>query len=262
MPSAAQTDSRWFGGGYIYGVQTIAPGGSPPSILLPTQFVTIQEASVDFTFSTKELRGILMDPEDIAITTRKISGKITTGRVNLKQLNDMIFAEPGGNFAPGTVLLANNEPAIVPATTFQITVMHAAAFYQDLGVFYAGTRNQLVPVSSAPTQGQYTYNPSTGVYTFSAADVGVSMLTSYRYSSPSTGHTLTLHNLVMGSGIRPTFEALFQNPNDGDQELLLYQCICSSLKVPLKTEDYVKLEIDFQAYANNSYQVAQFLSAY
>lgn len=259
--AAYQVDSKWFGGGYIFGIQTGAPGtGQAPSVLLPSRFSTIQEANVDITLGTKELRGIYEDPEDVATASRKITGKITTGRVNLQSLNYLIFGESDNNFQTGTLLTAVDEAGTVGGSYHTVTVTHSADFAQDLGVRYAGTRTFLEPTTgSSPAQGQYTY--AAGVYTFNAADADADVLISYQYTS-TTGHTLTLNNLVMGSNVRPTFSCLLENPNEGDQALYLYECKATKIGFPIKQEDYVKMEIDFTAFANGSGQVLQWLSSF
>jgi hypothetical protein len=263
MTTVATQDSKWFGAGYIFGTQTIAPGGQvAPSILLPSELVSIQEASVDISIKTVELRSALEDPEDVATSARKITGKIVTGRVGLNQLNWLVFGEPGGgNYVAGTKKLAEREPHVIPASgVFTVVVSNGATFYEDKGVYVAGSRLQFTPVTGVPLQGQYSYAPVTGTYTFNLADAGTAILISYMYTSP-TGHTLTVNNLIMGSA-RPAFEALFQNPYDGDQELLLFACRVSKLGFPIKTEDYVKIDIEFMAFANSQGQVMQWLSSY
>jgi hypothetical protein len=255
----ATSDARWFGGGYIYGTQNLI-GGVAPSILLPSQFATIQEASVDFAITEKELRGSLEDPEDVASSTRKITGKIITGRVNITQLNNLAFGE---TMTTGTLNLAVNEAHTIPASAgpYTVTVNQGTAFYEDKGVTYAGTRFQMIPVTSLPAQGQYSYNAATGVYTFNGNDFSSQILISYLYTV-STGHSFILNNKIQGSSTRPVFECLLQNPNDSDQELLLYYCKVMKIAYPIKNDDYVKLELDFISYANASGQTARFLSSY
>jgi len=236
--------------------------------LLPNQFATIQSASVDITKTVKELRGSFEDAEDLADGSRKITGKIESGRVSIQILNELVFAEPGGgNFTTGTVELSPNEPGTVDVGTYTVNPSHAANFLEDLGVLYQGTRLTLQPVAfvASPlptlTQGQYYVNPATGVYTFATADSGAKVIISYRWTNATGGHTLTINNLVMGSS-RPSFSALFQNPYDGDQEILLYNCKATKVTFAIKMEEYTKMDIDFMASANTAGQTIEFLSSY
>jgi len=270
MSTAAVSDSKWFGAGYIYGIQTVAPGGVPASLLLPGAFATIQDANVDITKTVKELRGAFEDAEDIADGPRKITGKVSTGRVQIELINNLIFAEPGGgNFTTGTTETVNNSLKIVDPILYTVTGTPPApgVFLEDLGVTYFGTRLSLEPllyVASplpTPTAGQYYCNPATGVYTFNSSDASAKVLISYRYTNASVGHTLVVNNLIMGSS-RPGFSALFMNPYDGDQEILLYYCKCTKLSFAIKSEDYTKIDIEFMAAANTSGQTIEFLSSF
>jgi len=258
MSNVAISDAKWFGGGFIYGIQQVAPGGVAPSLLYPGQFSTIQEASVDISKTVKELRGVYEDPEDLADASRKITGKVTSGRININQLNNLVFGEPGGtNFITGTTKVVDNEAGTVNGSN-QVIVVNSGVFLEDLGVTYAGTREQLIPVSSVSSQGQYSV--ASGVYTFNAADSAAKVLISYRYTSAS-GHSLSVNNLLMGNQ-RPSFSVLLTNQYDGDNELLLYYCKATKVSMAIKTEDYVHLEMDFMAGANSSGQTFQWLTSY
>jgi transposase-like protein len=86
----------------------------------------------------------------------------------------------------------NLEPATIPsAAPYTVTVKNAAKFRQDLGVWYAGSRGQLVCTGSGlPRDAEYTDTPEAtyrvstgGVYSFSSEDSGVAVLISYRYTN-------------------------------------------------------------------------------
>ncbi len=84
---------------------------------------------------------------------------------------------------------------------YTYTVANGSAFYNDLGVGMQGTASgsysdlgapyatvisatlyaSMVAVPSSPTTGQYSYDPATGVYTFSSADAGKTVSISYSY---------------------------------------------------------------------------------
>jgi hypothetical protein len=123
---------------------------------------------------------------------------------------------------------------------------------------------QVVAYTESPlptlSAGQYYVSPG-GTYTFHSSDVGVSVAISYRYTVSGSGHTLTVNNLIMGSS-RPSFSALFQNPYDGDQEILLYNCKATKVTFAIKMEEYTKMDIDFMASADASGRTIEFLSSY
>lgn len=228
---------------------------------MPSMFSTVQDASVDFSKTIKELRGIYEDPEDIADGQRKVTGKITCGRVNINQLNILAFGEDPANFVTGAALTSNLEPQTVGASpTATFTVDNGATFVQDLGVSYAGTRYQLVPVASDPEQGEYTVDTSTGEYTLNDLDGGVDVLVSYTYTV-TTGHTLTVHNKIMGSS-RPSFAAYLTNQYDGNNDLVLFYCKITKVSAAIKVDDYIKMEFDFMAAANADGQTFQWITSY
>lgn len=73
------------------------------------------------------------------------------------------------------------EPAVIPATPFQVTVANNVQFVLDMGVTYQQTGIALVPVASNPAQGQYSVS-SAGVYTFNSGDQGLKIVISYGYN--------------------------------------------------------------------------------
>lgn len=79
--------------------------------------------------------------------------------------------------------LVSNEPWIVPDTPYQVTVLQEQGIWcRDNGVTY-GDGTPLTAVATAPTTGQYIPPPDAtpGLYTFSAGDLGASVLISYSF---------------------------------------------------------------------------------
>lgn len=80
--------------------------------------------------------------------------------------------------------LVANEPAVVPATPFQITVLQEQGIWcRDNGVAYASTGQLLTPVATITAAGQYIppTDANPGRYTFDTADVGQALLISYSF---------------------------------------------------------------------------------
>lgn len=260
VPNTQSTQIQ-FGAGFIYGLNLGATYGAAPSLITPAKFATIQDANVDFSFTVKELNGNLEFPEDLASASKKITGKLATGRIDLSLLNQLVFADA---YTSGENAIATDEPHTVGASpTDTVTVTNSATFVQDLGVFYANQFNQnnpiqLVPVASSPAQGQYTVSAG-GVYTFNGADAAAAVLISYEYSV-TTGHNLIVNNKIMGYS-RPVFQLYLSQPYQGTNDLILFYCRATGLKIPEKREDYTILEIDFMAAANAAKQVFQWCSA-
>lgn len=261
VPNTYSTQIQ-FGAGYVYGLNLGSSYGAAPSLIVPGRFITIQDASIDMTFTIKELLGATEFAEDIASASKKITGKITTGRIDLDLLNQLVFAD---QFVTGQLsAIANLEQHTIAASpTDTVQVTNNTTFVQDLGVFYTGQFNgnnaiQLVPVASSPAQGQYVVNPTTGTYTFNGADAGQGVAISYEYTT-TAGHTLTMTNKLMGSG-RPVFSLYLSQPYNGNNDMMLFYCRASKLNIPQKREDYLILEVDFQCSANAAGNVFQWTS--
>lgn len=234
---------RSFGSGLLFATNNVA--GSTP-----IQFGTLQDVQLDVSRTLKELYGQNQFALAIAAAQMKITGKAKVGQVNGRLYNDLFF---GGTTATGQTLMVYQEPGTIPAaTTYTVTVANAASWVADEGVLYAATGIPFAKVASAPTIGQYSV--AAGVYTFAAADASAAVLTSYTYTSASSGKTITAGNPLQG--VQPTFSIVLTRQYNGLQEnTTLYQCIASKLSLPTKMADWGITEIDFSAFANAAGQV-------
>ena len=245
-----------FGSGFFYAYPVGNSGGAFTG--QPVQLATLQDVDVTFDATIKELRGNLQFPDDTAISDKKITWKSGTGRFDIHAWNNMFFGDSvtsgNGGTNPGNGVPVDRELQAIPATPgpYTVTVDNAANYLSDLGVLYASTGQPLAPVASGPTQGEYSVNTSTGVYTFAAADQAVDVLISYRYKV-ATGNLVKIASHVQGWG--PYFGMLLSEPY---QELTagvpnyleLYQCKCNKLTMPLKRADYLISDLEGEAYSN------------
>lgn len=241
-----------FGSGFLFCLPVGVSGGGVFTGS-PIQAATLQDIDVTIDATIKELRGNLQFPDDTAISDKKITFKIGEGRFDIDAWNQVYFADPittgSGGANPGGGVPVVNEPTTLNSTSY--TVAHTP-MTQDMGVQYAATGQRLLSVASGPTKGQYSVNPGTGVYTFSASDNNTAILVSYRYSIV-TGRLLKVQSHVQGYG--PTFEMLCAEPY---QELTanvpnyldLYACKASKLTMPLKRVEYLISDIEGQAFSN------------
>ena len=233
-----------FGTGNLYGIQLTDSAGNAVASPTPAKFGTLQDVSLDVSFSLKELRGQNQFADVIARGDGKISGKAKFGQFDVTLLNSLFF---GQTVTTGQTLVADGEAGAIPATPFQITVANAATFKDDLGVVDVVTGNRLTRVTSAPATGQYSVS-AVGVYTYAAADTGKSVLTSSSYTV-TTGTTISITNQLMGYA--PTFKLECYNPyGGGKQMVILYNCISSKLSMPFKNTDFAVPEFDFEAFAD------------
>jgi hypothetical protein len=232
-----------FGAGSLWGTST-ATGSTP------IQFGALQEASFDFSATTKELFGGSQFALAVRRGTIKVTGKAKNGTVNGAMFNSLFF---GQNGSVGQVLVANGETASIPATPYAITVSNASKFSEDLGVKYSLTGLPLTRVASAPTTGQYSVS-NVGVYTFAAADTLLSVAISYSYTSTTGGTTTAITNQRLGT--TPIFSMTFNAIDNGKQVTYTFpKCTASKLSFGTKLEDFVIPEFDFHVFADDSGQV-------
>jgi hypothetical protein len=240
------------------GVLIATPSGANAT---PVQFGALQNVSLDFSFSSKQLFGQYQFPIAFARGEGKISGKAKFANIDGPLYNNCFF---GQTSTTGQKLWSYNEAGAVPASSpYSYSSANAASFDADLGVVYASSGLALTKVASAPAIGQYSV--TAGVYSFNSADAGRALLLSYSYSQASTGggSRAVLANKVMG--MAPTFQIDFYqtNPNIAGAQwsLRLYNCVSTKLSLASKNQDFVIPELDFEAFANAANSIGEINTA-
>lgn len=213
----------------------------------PRMFGILQEASVEFSFSNKQLMGQYQFPVAVARGAGKVSGKAKFANIDSGMFNDLFFQ---GSMANNERRVAINEAGT--PTTNSLTVANAASFLADLGVYNTVSGKFMTRVASAPAAGQYSVNTGTGVYTFAAADSNPPCLFTYEYTfTTTTGKILTIGNQLLG--INPTFSlVLAQNYNGKQFNIKLNACTSTKLGLATKLEDFLIPDFDFEAYADGA----------
>ncbi|PPQ39864.1 hypothetical protein SAMN06265338_101735 [Rhodoblastus acidophilus] len=240
------------------GVLIATPSGANAT---PVQFGALQDISLDFSFSSKQLFGQYQFPIALARGEGKITGKAKFANIDGPLYNSCFF---GQSLASGQKLWAYNEAGSVAASSpYAYAVVNASAFDADLGVVYAASGLALTRVASAPSVGQYTL--SAGVYTFNSGDAGKAILVSYCYTQTAAGggSRAVLSNKLMG--VAPTFQIDFYqtNPNAAGAQwsLRLYNCVSNKLTVSSKIQDFNIPELDFEAFANAANNIGEINTA-
>lgn len=232
-----------FGSGSMWATTTASATATP------ARFGALQEASLDFSATVKELFGTFQLPLAVARGTVKVTGKGKYAQIQNRMFNDIFF---GATVAAGSINTAVDEPGTIPTTPFAVTVINSATWTVDLGVKYtsgtaAQTGTSLVRVASAPATGQYTV--AAGVYTFAAADTGLGVTICYNYTTAAVGNTSTMTNQILG--VTPVFATVLSQVFTNKQiTWSMPQCTSSKLMFPTKLEDFVYLELDFSCYCN------------
>ena len=228
-----------FGSGVLFGTRTDVANATP------VRFGALQDVSIDFSFSLKELYGQFQFPLAVGRGAGKVRGKAKFAQVNGLTLNSLFF---GQTQSPGQTQTSLSEAQSVPAATpFTVTAGNSATFAVDLGVVYAATGLPFAKVASAPAQGQYAVSPA-GVYSFASADANAAVLLNYIFTQ-TAGSIATIGNQLLGSA--PTFQANFFELFQGKQvNLQLNQCVAQKLTLATKLEDFTIPEFDFSAFAD------------
>ncbi|MEM5789351.1 MAG: hypothetical protein AAGU11_18725 [Syntrophobacteraceae bacterium] len=227
------------------GVMFAVPFGA--ALPTPRRFGHLEEISLDFSFTTKELHGRMQIPVDISRAEGKFTGKAKTGKFNGKMLAEFFW---GVTPSTGQIKVADLEPLAIPGSVaYTVTVANAATFRTDLGV-QSAAGVPFVRVEANPTVGQYAVNTTTGVYTFAEADKSTTVYASYLYTA-TTGVTMEMTNKVMG--ITPEFSLFLTGEHKGDQTTcLLHRVTSSKLTFPKKMNDYTVPEFDFSIMENGT----------
>ncbi len=240
-----------FGSGVVFAVPLTNAQGNLLANGTPVRFGVLQDVSVDFSFTNKELHGQNQFPVAIGRGQGKIQGKAKFGQFNGALVNSLFF---GQTLTAGQSVISDKEVLNIASDTG--TVVNSATFEDDLGVVYASGGLPLTRVASAPAVGQYSVTPA-GVYSFAAGDASAvtgNILVSYRYQTPATGTSatsITLTNQLMGYA--PTFRAELYVPYASKQLVVtLNQCIGSKLNFATKLDDFLIPEFDFEAFADAS----------
>jgi hypothetical protein len=240
-----------FGPGVMYGERTDTTGSG----IGPRQFGLMQDVDITFSFSSKELYGQEQFPAALARGQGKVTGKAKLARINVRLYSDIFF---GLTAATGSDTVAQYEAGTIPASPpFQVVAANNAQFSRDLGVFYAASGDSFNRVTTPSNAGEYTVNPSSGVYTFAAPDASQAVRISYEYHVPASGYQIVGTNQVQGT--TPYFACwIFQKvspgaPGTGAQslpwELFLPACHSNSLSIPTTQDNWTMNAFDFSAFA-------------
>lgn len=237
-----------FGSGVLWGTPLADATGAAIANPTPLIFGTMQDAEIDISYELKQLHGQNQFAVAVGRGKGTVKGKAKMADIRAGMLETIVLGASGSAGIVGVQY--DTVGAAVPTTPFQITptVPSSGTWAADLGVISAATGRALTRVASAPTTGQYSV--SAGVYTFAAADTGLTMYISYRYTATSTvARKMNINNNPMGYA--PSFRADFYAPFQGKQAVFtLNNCISEGIKLGSKNDDFSVPEIGFMAFAD------------
>lgn len=210
-----------------------------------------QEFSLSFKGSTKKLYGQNQFPLIAARGTVAATGKIKAALLSGIAWNAAFF---GNSFTAGKDNYYFNEAHTVSTTTQVVT--NATGGIVDLGVSYVSTGLPLQRVATASLAGTYSVAPSTGTYTFVAADE-VALNFNYSNFSAASGQQLNVTNQLLG--VNPTFQLDYwtnlNQPASKPFAVRIFAAIASDLSIASKLEDFIMPELNFDCFANASGQI-------
>jgi hypothetical protein len=230
-------------GDVIWVPNSVTAGISGPT---PRRFGILQDVSVDFSGSTKELYGKNRVAAFVMDTELKVSGK-AKGAQFKSDLFNMFFGAPAPT--SGNTRRVSLDEAITPTGSGVATVAQAATFVEDLGVYdtITGLWNINISATGTPAAGQYKVSTG-GVYTFFSTDTNPKQIT-YSYTVASGGGSVyfNIPNIAMGSG--PRFAVVISNAQiDGKMVTIrLNKCLSNKLSISWKFNDWNIPEFDFAA---------------
>lgn len=233
----------YFGSGNLFFIDRAAVTPTP------VKAGTLQEGSVEFSFSKKEVLGQNQFPDEIFRADGKITGKSKMAQIKMNLFQSFFSGIP----ATGQIIPVFGEAGAIPANPgpYTITPAHGADLNKDLGVIFAATGAPLTRVAAAPAAGQYSLNEDTGVYTFAAADQGLPVKFDYLYNSALVGKTLTIANQL--AGVAPAFLLVLANVTGvNGAVLILNKCVSEKLSFNTKRGDVAIPEFDFSAAADDA----------
>lgn len=208
----------------------------------PRKFGVLQEASIEWDKTTKQLHGQFEYPVAVAGGISKVMVRAKAAEIYGKQYAEIFFGDATVTSSQRKV--AVDEVGTVPTTPFTVTVSNSATFLEDLGVIDASNGLAMLRVASAPATGQYSV--SAGVYTFAAADTGKSVRISYSYTPASGGSKFTMTNRRLGT--QSFFALVLTNSYDSDVSYVkLNRCTAKKLSLATKLEDFVIPEFECEA---------------
>lgn len=231
-----------FGAGSLWAIPAIDITGAAIANPTPVPFAGLQEGTIEFSGTIKDLFGQNQFPLISLPGQKKITGKAKFGVISALALN-LFFGETP---AVGEIKVAIKEAGTPTGTPPIVTVAQHTTWSLDLGVFYALTGLPLtcVPATPGPSAlGQYSV--AAGVYTFYTGEANV--LISYSYTTATApGQVIPIKNHLLGSGL--FFKAVLNMVVAGKSyTTVLNQCISNKLTMGTKLEDYLIPEMDFAA---------------
>jgi hypothetical protein len=234
-----------FGTGQVFAI----PSGQ--TYPMPTQFGVLQDISIDFDATVKELVGQSQFAVALARGEIKVSGKAKFAKFSAEAFNNVFFGQTAGTVGSGPQTLTPASPGeagtVPSSSTYVIQTTNHSTFVADLGVTAVATGTQYTRVAPASEVAgvSYSVTVSTGTYTFASGDASLAMTINYSYTATS-GTLITITNQLMGT--TPSFSLnLFEVYGSNKATLILNNVTSKKLGLAFKSQDWTMIDLDFVA---------------
>ena len=240
-----------FGTGFLYATPATDSTGTAITTPTPVKIGLLQDVSFDTSFDVKELYGQNKFPFAVAQGKGKVTGKAKFAQINGLLLNAVLFGQTLTYGIVGTVndITGSIIPTPTGPYTITPTVPSSGTWGTDLGVRNAAGDN-MTKVTGTPTTGQYAV--AAGVYTFAAADTGLTVYIDYEYTKVSTTvPKLDIYNTPIGP--TPTFSLQFNVQYQGKILRMTYANVVSTkFSMATKLDDFIIPEVDFSCFPDQT----------
>jgi hypothetical protein len=219
-------------------------------ILQSRKLPTLQEASVKFEGTIKEMFGANVYSEDAAGGSRKITGSFKVGQIRAGALSDLFFSATAATGHP-VVVDGDSIPALTPVADVT-DVSHTNI--TDMGLVSGVDGSVFKRVATVANDGEYSVDESAGTYTTNSGDAAAATVRpSYRYTVAGTGRTYEMGNPLLGT--IADFEVTLWKPRfTKNLGIILYHAVATSLDLPAKREEYTEATINWSAFVDPSKQ--------
>lgn len=185
---------------YTFGTGTLIAKRTDVSGTQVAFFGVTERWDLDFDQKLVPLVGSQKVAVDVAPATLTVTGEIKFTQIMATTFGNLLFGNQPTAGAGFDLIGPENYGNL---TGPNVTIANSATFITDLGVFYHRTGQALIPVTSAPSAGQYipAEDKSAGIYTFATADFAVPGGLDIWYQSGLTSQNeIDVDNVPMGTG--------------------------------------------------------------
>ncbi|MDP9267259.1 MAG: hypothetical protein M3P27_02905 [Acidobacteriota bacterium] len=236
-------DNKQYGTGAVY---ILGPNVAPQKLGI------LQEVSLSFKGTIKKLYGQDQMPVDSGRSNIDVTGKAKLADLNVDLMNAVFFGAAPSEVGAKTAIDEQQTIGALgsPVLDLTVTVDHGDDFDKDAGVVLKGGA-RLKVATSAPDEGEYSVDETTGTYTFDSSAAGKVVIISYVYNDADAGKTVTMSNQPAGDS--PEVRLLVFNKHRGKRfGVELNNVQFTDISIASKQGDFWSADVSFDAFCDDS----------